>query len=49
MIDNNKVVAALRKVKDPNTGQDIIAAKLVKDFKIEENNITFSLTFNQYL
>lgn len=43
MIDNNKVVAALRKVKDPNTGQDIIAAKLVKDFKIEENNITFSL------
>ncbi len=43
MIDNNKVVAALRKVKDPNTGKDIITAKLIKDFKIEDNNITFSL------
>jgi len=43
MIDNNKVVAALRKVKDPNTGQDIIAAKLIKDLKIEDQNINFSL------
>jgi len=43
MIDNNKVVAALRKVKDPNTGQDIITAKLIKDLKIENQNINFSL------
>ncbi len=43
MIDNNKVVAALRKVNDPNTGQDIISAKLVRDFKIEGNSINFSL------
>ena len=43
MIDNNKVVAALRKVKAPNSGQDIITAKLVRDLKIEENSVTFSL------
>ena len=43
MIDNNKVVVALRKVNDPNTGQDIITAKLVRDFKIEGNSINFSL------
>ncbi len=43
MIDNNKIVAALRTVKDPNTGQDIITAKLIKDLKIEGNNVNFSL------
>ena len=43
MIDNNKVVAALRTVKDPNSGQDIIAARMIKDLKIEGNSIHFSL------
>jgi len=44
MIDNNKIVQALRLVKDPNTGQDIIAVQMVKDLKIDGDNIHFSLT-----
>jgi ATP-binding protein involved in chromosome partitioning len=33
----------LRNVKDPKSGQDIITAKLVEDFKVEGNNIYFSI------
>jgi len=43
LIDNNKIVAALRKVMDPNTGQDIIQAKLIQDLKITDNNVSFTL------
>lgn len=43
MIDNNTVVAALRKVKDPKSGTDIISAKMVEDFRIEGDNISFSI------
>lgn len=43
MIDNNVVVSILRKVKDPQTGLDLIAAKRVKDLKITESQIFFSL------
>ena len=43
MIDNNKIVAALRRVIDPNTGQDIIKAKLVHDLKITDDNVSFTL------
>lgn len=43
MLDNNKIVTALRKVVDPNTGQDIIQARLVQDFKLEGNVVSFSL------
>jgi ATP-binding protein involved in chromosome partitioning len=43
IIDNNKIVAALRKVTDPNTGQDIIQARLVHDLKISDNHVQFSL------
>lgn len=46
MIDNNKVVEILRKVKDPSTGLDLIAAKRVRDLKITENQIFFSLAVN---
>jgi ATP-binding protein involved in chromosome partitioning len=43
MIDNNKVVDALRNVKDPKTGTDLITSKMVEDFKIDENKISFSI------
>ena len=43
MIDNNKIVAALRRVKDPNTGQDIIAVKMVEGLKIDGNNVYFTI------
>lgn len=42
-IDNNAIVAALRKVKDPNSGQDIISVRMVEDFRVEGNNISFSI------
>jgi len=46
MIDNNKVVEILRKIKDPNTGIDLLSAKRVKELKVEENRIMFTLEVN---
>ena len=46
MIDHNAVVAALRNVRDPKSGMDIISARMVTDFKVEGNNITFSVLLN---
>jgi ATP-binding protein involved in chromosome partitioning len=43
MLDHNAVVSALRNVKDPKSGQDIIAAKMIEDFRVEGNNISFSI------
>ncbi len=43
MIDNNSVVDILRKVKDPNTGMDLISARRVKDLKITDQQIMFTL------
>jgi ATP-binding protein involved in chromosome partitioning len=43
MIDNNKVVEALRSVNDPATGQDVIKRRMVEGLKIEGNNINFTL------
>ncbi len=43
MIDHNEVLGALRKVKDPKSGSDIIASKMVEDFSVEGNNISFSI------
>lgn len=43
MIDNNKVVEALRTVKDPATGQDIIQRRMVENLRIEGNNVNFTL------
>jgi len=42
-IDNNKVLSLLRKVKDPKSGQDIIAARLVEDFVVQGENINFTI------
>ncbi len=42
-IDNNQVVQALRQVKDPATGQDIISRKMITDLRISGNQIQFQL------
>ena len=42
-LDNNAIVAALRNVKDPNTGQDIISMRMVEDFGVEGKNVSFSI------
>jgi ATP-binding protein involved in chromosome partitioning len=43
MIDNNKVVEALRSVNDPATGQDVIKRRMVEGLKIDGNNVNFTL------
>lgn len=43
MLDNNAIVNALRNVKDPNSGQNVITAKMVEDLRIEGNQIYFSI------
>jgi ATP-binding protein involved in chromosome partitioning len=42
-LDHNRVVQALRAVQDPVTGQDIITAKKVKDFRIADGRVFFTL------
>ncbi len=46
MIDNNSVVNVLRQINDPNTGVNIISAKRVRDLKIQDKQIFFSLEVN---
>ena len=43
MLDNNRVVEALRAVKDPATGQDIVQRRMVEDLRIEGNQVNFTL------
>jgi ATP-binding protein involved in chromosome partitioning len=43
----NQVLEALRKVKYPGKDQDIVSMNLVSDIQIEENKLTFSLTFER--
>ncbi len=42
-MDHNKIVNALRNVKDPKTGQDIISVGLVHDFRINGNHVGFTI------
>ncbi|MCB0585717.1 MAG: Mrp/NBP35 family ATP-binding protein [Phaeodactylibacter sp.] len=42
-IETSKVVEALTKVTDPNSGQDIISMSMVRDLEIKGNNINFSI------
>ena len=42
-LDNNKILEALRTVKDPNTGQDIISMQMVEDYKVRGNDVSFTL------
>lgn len=50
--DKTAIVRALAKVMDPNTGQDIITASMVRDLEVNGNNVTFVLELpslnNQY-
>ncbi|MDX1685299.1 MAG: Mrp/NBP35 family ATP-binding protein [Saprospiraceae bacterium] len=43
-LDNNRIVNALRTVQDPETGQDLIKTGKIKDFKVEGNNVFFTLS-----
>lgn len=46
MIDNNEVVAVLRSVKDPTTGIDLVTSRRVKDLRISDQQIMFTLEVN---
>jgi ATP-binding protein involved in chromosome partitioning len=41
--DKVKIVKALTKVTDPNSGQDLITMNMVKDLEVDEGNINFTL------
>lgn len=43
MLDNNKIVNALRKVIDPNTGQDLIKLGILSEFIVGENQVGFTM------
>ncbi|MCB0635850.1 MAG: Mrp/NBP35 family ATP-binding protein [Lewinella sp.] len=51
-LDKTAIVKALAKVTDPNTGQDLITANMVRDLEVVENNVAFTLELpsleNQY-
>ncbi len=42
-IDSNKIVAILRGITDPNSGNDLVAMKLVEQLKVEGASISFSV------
>ena len=42
-IETKKIVEALAKVMDPNTGQDLITMNMVRDLSVEENQVSFTL------
>ncbi len=42
-IDNNTIVTALRRVRDPKTGLDVISQKMISNLKIDAKNVSFTL------
>lgn len=42
-IDKQAIITALRTVQDPNTGQDILTAKMVEDLEVKGNDISFTI------
>lgn len=42
-MDTSKIIAALAGVTDPKTGQDLITANMVRDLKVEGDNVAFTL------
>lgn len=42
-MNTESILQALRQVRDPQTGQDIVAVGMVKDLNIEGNNVNFKL------
>jgi len=47
MIDHNRVVQALRVVQDPRTGQDVITSKKIRDFRIADGRVFFTLALRK--
>lgn len=45
-LDHNQVLEALRQVPDPKSGSDIIAARMLEDFRVEGNQVSFSIVLN---
>ena len=42
-MDKNKILEILSQVKDPNSGKDLVAAKMIQDLKIYDHFVNFSL------
>ena len=42
-IDSNKVVGILKKIVDPQSGNDIVSMKMVTELKVSGNNISFAV------
>ncbi len=42
-MNTEQILAALREVRDPQTGQDIVSRGMVQDLEIQGNNINFKL------
>ncbi|MGB0864264.1 MAG: Mrp/NBP35 family ATP-binding protein [Saprospiraceae bacterium] len=42
-MDKNKILEALKTVKDPTTGQDIVSRGMVTDLKIDGDNVNFTI------
>ena len=47
VISKEKVIEALRNVKDPKTGRDVVSMNMVHDLKIEHNIVTFTMNVGQ--
>ena len=45
-IEKTKIIEALSRVKDPQTGQDILTMNMVEDLKIDGLNVSFTLALN---
>jgi ATP-binding protein involved in chromosome partitioning len=43
IISNEQVLAALRNVEDPDLKKDLVTLNMIKDLKIEDRNISFTL------
>jgi ATP-binding protein involved in chromosome partitioning len=43
IISNEQVLAALRNVEDPDLKRDLVTLNMIKDLKIEDKNISFTL------
>ncbi|MEY3193919.1 MAG: hypothetical protein RIQ78_14 [Bacteroidota bacterium] len=42
-MEKDTILAALRQVRDPQTGQDIVAAGMVQDLELAGNNVNFKI------
>lgn len=45
MLDKDKIIEALRDVYDPELGINVVDLGLIKDIKIDNNDVTIDMTF----